>query len=57
MARNPVIFRLNLIIGLLISNIILILMIIIPSLRVLLLNGALPAVLLPLSLLLLLRLR
>lgn len=56
MAKNPVIFRLNLIIGLLISNLVLMLILFLPR-EVLLLNGALPAFLIPLALLLLLFLR
>ncbi|MCU4926707.1 hypothetical protein OB905_12055 [Halobacteria archaeon AArc-dxtr1] len=48
MNENPVIFRLNLIIGLLIANLVLLLLLFLP-LEVLFLGGVVPAILLPVS--------
>lgn len=57
MNENPVIFRLNLIIALLVSNLVLMLIFFLP-LELLLLGGILPAFLLPLAgLIILLRIR
>ncbi|ADD05133.1 uncharacterized protein Nmag_1557 [Natrialba magadii ATCC 43099] len=56
MNENAVIFRLNLIIALLIANIVLLLVFFLPP-ELLFLGGILPAFLIPVALLLLLRLR
>lgn len=56
MSENPIIFRLDLIIGLLVCNLVLMLILFLP-LELLLLGGILPAFLVPFALLGILRLR